>query len=179
MKKLTDYKIPFNKPHLTGKELSYIKEAHDSGMLSGDGPFTKRCHQWFEDKLGVKKSLLTHSCTVAMEMQAILVDIGPSDEVIIPSFSFVSAANAFILRGAVPMFVDIRGDTLNIDEKLIKAAITFKAKAIMPVHYSGVGCEMDKIVKIALEYNLVVLEDNAQGLFARYKDKYLGTILVI
>lgn len=169
-------KIPFNKPFMTGKELFYIAEAHFNGMLAGDGPFTKKCHAWLEEKTGAKKALLTHSCTAALEMAAILADIQPGDEVIMPSYTFVSTANAFAMRGGVPVFVDIRPDTLNIDESKIEAAITAKTKAIVPVHYAGVGCEMDTIMEIANRHQLLVIEDAAQGVFANYKGKTLGTI---
>ena len=169
-------KTPFNKPHMTGKELYYIAEAHFNGMLAGDGPFTKRCHVWLEEQTGAQKALLTHSCTAALEMAAILADIEPGDEVIMPSYTFVSTANAFVLRGGVPVFVDIRPDTLNIDESLIEAAITPRTKAIVPVHYAGVACEMDTIMDIARRHNLLVIEDAAQGVFSTYKGKTLGTI---
>lgn len=161
---------------MTGKELFYIAEAHFNGMLAGDGPFTKKCHAWLEKETGAQKALLTHSCTAALEMAAILADIQPGDEVIMPSYTFVSTANAFVLRGGVPVFVDIRPDTLNIDETKIEAAITPKTKAIVPVHYAGVGCEMDTIMDIAKRHNLLVIEDAAQGVFAQYKGKTLGTI---
>ena len=160
--------IPFNRPYMTGKELSYIAEAHFNGILAGDGPFTKRCHSWLETRIGTKKALLTHSCTAALEMAAILLDFKPGDEVIMPSYTFVSTANAFVLRGAVPVFVDIRPDTLNIDEALIEAAITPKTKAIVPVHYAGVACEMDVIMDIANRYGLMVEEDAAQGIMSTY-----------
>lgn len=169
-------KIPFNKPSLTGKELFYIADAVIENHLSGDGKFTKMCHQWFEKTLPCNKVLLTHSCTAALEMAAILCDIQPGDEVIMPSFTFVSTANAFVLRGAKIVFVDIRPDTLNIDEKLIEAAITDKTKAIVPVHYAGVGCNMDEIMAIAKQYNLFVIEDAAQAMMSYYKGKALGTI---
>lgn len=169
-------KIPFNKPFMTGKELYYIAEAHFNMVLAGDGPFTKKCHTWLEQETGAQKALLTHSCTAALEMAAILADIQPGDEVIMPSYTFVSTANAFVLRGGVPVFVDIRPDTLNIDETKIEAAITPKTKAIVPVHYAGVGCEMDVIMEIAERHNLLVIEDAAQGVFAKYKGKALGTI---
>lgn len=168
--------IPFNKPYMTGKELFYIAEAHFNNMLAGDGPFTKKCHEWLEAKTGAKKALLTHSCTAALEMAAILADIHPGDEIIMPSYTFVSTANAFVLRGGVPVFVDIRSDTLNIDETLIEAAITPRTKAIVPVHYAGVGCEMDTIMDIAQRHNLLVIEDAAQGVMSTYKGKPLGTI---
>ena len=169
-------KIPFNKPHLTGKELHYIAEAHTRGQLAGDGYFTKQCSDWLERRAGCVKALLTHSCTGALEMAAILADIRPGDEVIMPSYTFVSTANAFVLRGGVPVFVDIRPDTLNIDETLIEAAITPKTKAIVPVHYAGVACEMDTIMDIARRHQLVVIEDAAQGVMASYKGRPLGTI---
>lgn len=161
---------------MSGKELFYIAEAHFNGMLAGDGPFTKRCHSWLEQKTGAKKALLTHSCTAALEMAAILLDLQPGDEVIMPSYTFVSTSNAFVLRGAVPVFVDIRSDTLNIDEHLIEAAITSRTKAIVPVHYAGVPCEMDTIMDIAHRYSLMVIEDAAQGLMSIYKGKPLGSI---
>jgi len=168
--------IPFNKPYMTGRELSYIAQAHAKGHLSGDGEFTKKCHVWLEQKTGAKKALLTHSCTAALEMAAILADIQPGDEVIMPSYTFVSTANAFVLRGGVPVFVDIRPDTLNIDETLIEKAITTRTKAIVPVHYAGVACEMDTIMDIALRHDLLVIEDAAQGVMSTYKGKPLGTI---
>jgi dTDP-4-amino-4,6-dideoxygalactose transaminase len=169
-------KIPFNKPFMTGKELYYIAEAHFNMILAGDGPFTKKCHAWLEQNTGTKKALLTHSCTAALEMAAILAGIQPGDEVIMPSYTFVSTANAFVLRGGIPVFVDIRRDTLNIDETLIEDAITPKTKAIVVVHYAGVACEMDAIMDIAKRHNLLVIEDAAQGVFAQYKGKTLGTI---
>ena len=168
--------IPFNKPYMTGKELFYIAEAHFNGILAGDGPFTKKCHAWLEQKTGAKKALLTHSCTAALEMAAMLADIQPGDEVIMPSYTFVSTANAFVLRGGVPVFVDIRPDTLNIDENLIEQAITPKTKAIVVVHYAGVACEMDAIMAIAKKHNLIVIEDAAQGIMSTYKGKALGSI---
>lgn len=169
-------KIPFNKPYMTGKEIVYITEAHANSMLAGDGPFTKRCHQWLEQKTGTHKALLTHSCTAALEMAALLLDIQPGDEVIMPSYTFVSTANAFVLRGGVPVFVDIRPDTLNIDERLIEAAITHKTRAIVPVHYAGVACEMDIIMDIAHRNGLAVVEDAAQGVMSTYKGRALGSI---
>ncbi|HXM81087.1 MAG TPA: dTDP-4-amino-4,6-dideoxygalactose transaminase [Burkholderiales bacterium] len=168
--------IPFNKPYMTGKELSYISQAHARGHLSGDGAFTKYCNAWLEQRIGCRKALLTHSCTAALEMAAILADIQPGDEVIMPSYTFVSTANAFVLRGAVPVFVDIRADTLNIDEAKITAAITRRTKAIVPVHYSGVACEMDAIMKVAADHDLLVIEDAAQGMMASYKGRALGSI---
>ena len=168
--------IPFNKPFIIGRELSLIADAVFRGHLSGDGHYTKLCNRWFEDKLNCRKALLTHSCTGALEMAAILCDIQPGDEVILPSYTFVSTANAFVLRGAVPVFVDIRPDTLNIDEKLIAAAITPKTKVIVPVHYAGVPCEMDRIMDIAQRHNLLVVEDAAQALLSTYKNRALGSI---
>lgn len=168
--------IPFNKPPLTGNEEQYVLEAMRSSKISGDGEFTQKCHTWFKEKLECPKALLTTSCTHALEMTAILIDIQPGDEVIMPSYTFVSTANAFVLRGAKIVFVDIRPDTMNIDETLIEAAISDKTKAIVPVHYAGVGCEMDVIMDIANRHNLYVIEDAAQGMMSHYKDKALGTI---
>ena len=168
--------IPFNKPFMTGRELWYIAQAHTNGHLSGDGVFTKKCHAWIESSTGTRRALLTHSCTAAIEMAALLAGIGPGDEVIMPSYTFVSTANAFVLRGAVPVFVDIRPDTLNIDETRIEAAITPRTRAIVPVHYAGVACEMDTIMDIARRHNLIVIEDAAQGIMSTYKGRALGTI---
>jgi dTDP-4-amino-4,6-dideoxygalactose transaminase len=168
--------IPFNKPPFTGNEEQYVLESMKSGKISGDGEFTKRCHKWFEDKLQCKKALLTTSCTHALEMAAMLLDIKEGDEVIMPSYTFVSTANAFVLRGAKIVFVDIRPDTMNIDETKIEQAITEKTKAIVPVHYAGVGCEMDTIMEIASRHYLFVVEDAAQGMMSSYKGKPLGTI---
>ncbi|MFS4512452.1 dTDP-4-amino-4,6-dideoxygalactose transaminase [Delftia tsuruhatensis] len=168
--------IPFNKPYMTGKELWYIAQAHAQGHLAGDGKFTKNCSQWLVQRTGVEKALLTHSCTAALEMAALLANLGPGDEVIMPSYTFVSTANAFVLRGAVPVFVDIRPDTLNIDENLIEAAITPKTRAIVPVHYAGVACEMDTIMDIARRHDLIVIEDAAQGIMSTYKGRPLGSI---
>jgi len=168
--------IGFNKPYLTGKELHYIAEAHARGQLAGDGHFTKLCCTWLEQQTGCHKALLTHSCTAALEMAAILANIQPGDEVIMPSYTFVSTANAFVLRGGVPVFVDIRPDTFNIDENLIEDAISPKTKAIVPVHYAGVACEMDAIMDIASRHNLLVIEDAAQGVLASYKGRALGSI---
>jgi dTDP-4-amino-4,6-dideoxygalactose transaminase len=168
--------IPFNKPFLTGKELHYVAEAHTRGQLAGDGFFTKACSKWLASQVDCQQVLLTHSCTAALEMTAILADIKPGDEVIMPSYTFVSTANAFVLRGGVPVFVDIRPDTLNIDESLIEAAITPRTKAIVPVHYAGVACEMDAILGIARRHHLLVVEDAAQGVMARYKGRPLGAI---
>lgn len=168
--------IPFNKPPRTGNEEKYVLESMRSAKISGDGEFTKKCNKWFEEKLPCKKALLTTSCTHALEMAAILLDIKEGDEVIMPSFTFVSTANAFVLRGAKIVFVDIRPDTLNIDETKIEQAITPKTRAIVPVHYAGVACEMDTIMDIASRYNLFVVEDAAQGMMSTYKGKALGTI---
>ncbi|MTJ21032.1 dTDP-4-amino-4,6-dideoxygalactose transaminase [Dolichospermum sp. UHCC 0352] len=166
---------PFNKPFVTGKELDYIQQAINNGHLSGNGMFTKRCQTWLEETIGCQKALLTHSCTAGLEMSAILANIQAGDEVIMPSYTFVSTANAFVLRGAVPVFVDIRPDTLNIDETKIESAMTKKTKAIVPVHYAGVGCEMDMIMNIAKSYQLLVIEDNAQGIGSTYKGQPLGS----
>jgi len=168
--------IPFNKPYMTGKELWYVSQAHAKGHLAGDGAFTKQCNAWLESRTGARSALLTHSCTAALEMAAILAGIEVGDEVIMPSFTFVSTANAFALRGGVPVFVDIRPDTLNIDETKIEAAITPKTKAIVPVHYAGVGCNMDAIMTIAADRNLLVIEDAAQGVMSSYKGRPLGSI---
>lgn len=168
--------IHFNLPPLTGNEEKYVLESMKSTKISGDGPFSKRCHQWFETNLPCKKALLTTSCTHALEMAAILIDIKEGDEVIMPSFTFVSTANAFVLRGAKVVFVDIRPDTMNIDETKIENAITPKTKAIVAVHYAGVGCDMDTIMEIALKHNLFVIEDAAQGMMSKYKNRTLGTI---
>jgi len=168
--------IPFNKPFIIGRELSLIADAVAQGHLSGDGAYTKLCHRWFEEKLGCRKALLTHSCTGALEMAAILCDIQPGDEVILPSYTFVSTANAFVLRGAVPVFVDIRPDTLNLDDELIEAAITPRTRVIVPVHYAGVPCEMDRIMEIAEKHKLLVVEDAAQALLSTYKGRALGSI---
>jgi len=168
--------IPFNKPPFTGNEEKYVLESMKSSKISGDGEFTKRCTKWFEEKQKCKKALLTTSCTHALEMAAILLDIQEGDEVIMPSYTFVSTANAFVLRGAKIVFVDIRPDTMNIDETKIEQAITDKTKVIVPVHYAGVGCEMDTIMDIANRHNLFVVEDAAQGMMSSYKGKALGTI---
>lgn len=167
--------INFNVPPYTGKEIEYIKQAVENQKICGDGPFTKKCSQWIEEKTGTTKCLLTTSCTHATEMAALLLDIKEGDEVIMPSYTFVSTADAFVLRGATVVFVDIRPDTMNIDENLIEDAITERTKAIVPVHYAGVGCEMDKIMQLAAKYNLKVVEDAAQGIMASYKGKPLGT----
>ncbi|WP_419770594.1 MAG: dTDP-4-amino-4,6-dideoxygalactose transaminase [Candidatus Marinarcus sp.] len=168
--------IPFNRPTSTGNEEKYVLESMKSSKISGDGYFTKRCHNWFEDKLQCKKALLTTSCTHALEMAALLLNIQMGDEVIMPSYTFVSTANAFVLRGAKIVFVDIRPDTMNIDETKIEQAITNKTKVIVPVHYAGVGCEMDTIMDIANRHSLFVVEDAAQGMMSTYKGKALGTI---
>ncbi|MFH1800881.1 MAG: dTDP-4-amino-4,6-dideoxygalactose transaminase [Candidatus Omnitrophota bacterium] len=169
-------KIPFNKPFFIGKEIEYIKKSVKTGHIAGDGLFTRKCHVLLEKKLNAKKVLLTTSCTSALEMTAILCGVKPGDEVILPSYTFVSTANAFYLRGAKPVFVDIRPDTLNIDESKINQAVTKRTKVIVPVHYAGVGCEMDRIMKIARDNGLYVVEDAAQGIDATYKKRRLGTI---
>lgn len=168
--------IPFNKPPFLGTEFNYIKEAVNNQKICGDGEFTKKSSAWLEEKTGAAKALLTTSCTHSLEMAALLLDIKPGDEVIMPSYTFVSTADAFVLRGAKIVFVDIRPDTMNIDEKLIEQAITDKTKAIVPVHYAGVGCEMDTIMDIAKRHNLKVCEDAAQGVMSEYKGKALGAI---
>ncbi len=168
--------ILFNKPPLTGNEEKYVLESMKSSKISGDGEFTKRCHKWFEEKLNCKKVLLTPSCTHALEMAALLLEIKEGDEIIMPSYTFVSTADAFVLRGAKIVFIDIRPDTMNIDEIKIEQAITSKTKVIVPVHYAGVACEMDTIMSIANKYNLFVVEDAAQGMMSTYKGKALGTI---
>lgn len=168
--------VPFNRPFLTGKEFRYIAEAHAKGQLAGNGSFTKQCQDWLEQRTGCRQALLTHSCTGALEMAAILADIRPGDEVIMPSYSFVSTANAFVLRGGVPVFVDIRPDTLNLDETGIEAAITPRTRAIVPVHYGGVACEMDAIMAIAESHGLLVIEDAAHGIMASYQGRPLGAI---
>lgn len=168
--------IPFNKPYMTGKELWNIAQAHANGHLAGDGQFTKQCSRWLEARTGSGRALLTHSCTAALEMSAMLADLEPGDEVIMPSYTFVSTANAFALRGAVPVFVDIRPDTLNLDETKIESAITERTRIIAPVHYAGVGCEMDAIMTIARKHELLVVEDAAQAVMASYKGRALGSI---
>jgi dTDP-4-amino-4,6-dideoxygalactose transaminase len=167
--------IPFNRPSLVGDELKYLQQAFDNDHISGDGSFTKKCSTLLEQEFGVPRILLTTSCTHALEMMPLLLDFHPGDEVIIPSFTFVSTVNAFVLRGAIPIFADIRPDTLNLDERCLEPLITQRTKAIIPVHYAGVGCEMDEIMDIASHYNIPVVEDNAHGIFGRYKGKYLGT----
>jgi dTDP-4-amino-4,6-dideoxygalactose transaminase len=168
-------RIPFNKPFVVGKELYNIAEAVLDGWIAGDGRFTERCHHLLEQRYGIAKALLTHSCTAALEMAAVLCEVGPEDEVILPSYTFVSTVNAFVLRGTRPRFVDIRPDTLNLDENLIEEAITERTKVIAPVHYAGVGCEMDRIVEVAKKHGLFVVEDAAQALGAKYRGQYLGT----
>lgn len=168
--------IPFNKPFMTGRELAYIGEAHALGHLAGDGPFTRKCQAWLEERVGCSRALLTHSGTAALEMAAILADIRAGDEIIMPSYTFVSTANAFVLRGGVPVFVDIRPDTKNLDEKKIAAAITARTRAIVPVHYAGVSCEMDPIMTIAGRHGLLVIEDAAHGLLSSYRERPLGSI---
>jgi dTDP-4-amino-4,6-dideoxygalactose transaminase len=168
-------KIPFNQPFAVGKEFDYIRQAIKNVHTCGDGPFTKKCHAFLEEILGVNKALLTTSCTHALEMAALLLDIHLGDEVIIPSFTFVSTVNAFVIHGAHPVFCDIRPDTLNLDENKLEKLITSRTKAIVPVHYAGIGCEMDAIMDIARQHGVAVVEDNAHGLFGKYKGKYLGT----
>ncbi len=167
--------IPFNRPFAAGREFDYIQEAVARGHISGDGHFTKKCHAWLEDRVGCHKALLTSSCTHALEMAAILLDIHPGDEVIVPSFTFVTTVNAFVLRGATPVFIDVRPDTLNIDETQLERLITPRTKAIVVMHYAGVGCEMDAIMAIAGRHQIAVVEDNAHGLLGKYRGRYLGT----
>lgn len=176
---MTPRSIDFNHPVLVGRELDYVSEAFRNGHISGDGAFTKKCHVYLEQALGVPKALLTTNCTHALEMMALLLDIQPGDEVILPDFTFVSTVNAFVLRGAKPVFVDIRPDTLNLDETKLEALTTPRTKAIVPVHYAGVGCEMDAILEVANRYGVPVVEDNAHGLFGKYKGKFLGTFGVM
>jgi dTDP-4-amino-4,6-dideoxygalactose transaminase len=168
--------VPFNRPYMTGKELFYIARAHTEGSLAGDGPYTRLCHEFLEQRAGGAKALLTHSCTAALEMAALLLDCAPGDEIIMPSYTFASTANAFALRGATPVFVDIRSDTLNLDEALVEAAITPHTKAVVAVHYAGVGCEMDTLLDIAQRHAIKVIEDAAQGVLATYKGRQLGSI---
>ena len=172
---MPELRVDFNRPVPVGNEFEYMRQAIENRHLSGDGPFTKKCHALLEGDLGVRKALLTTSCTHALEMSALLLDIQPGDEVILPDFTFVSTVNAFVLRGAKPVFLDVRPDTLNLDESTLEAAITPRTKAILPVHYAGVGCEMDTIIDIAGRHNIPVVEDNAHGLFGKYKGKFLGT----
>jgi dTDP-4-amino-4,6-dideoxygalactose transaminase len=169
-------RIPFNRPFATGDELDYISAAIAAPKFSGDGSFTAQCHRLLEQSLGIQKALLTTSCTHALEMAALLLDTGPEDEVMVPSFAFPSAANAFVLRGAKPVFVDIRADTLNIDESQIEQRITARTKAIFLVHYAGVGCEMDAITDMVRPHGIAVVEDNAHGLYGKYRGRYLGTL---
>src|SRR4051794_40385400 len=169
-------RLPFNWPQTVGRELEYVQQAVANRHLSGNGPFTKRCQAWIEQETGCQKALLTHSCTAALEMSAILAGIEPGDEVIMPSFTFVSTANSFVLRGATPVFVDIRPDTLNIDERQIEEAITDRSRAIVAVHYAGVGCDMESIGAIAKNYGLLVIEDAAQGALAAMDGRPLGGI---
>ncbi len=168
-------RVDFNRPMPVGRELEYVSQAIQSGHISGDGPFTKKCHALLEHALGVPKVLLTTSCTHALDMSAILLDIQPGDEVIIPDFTFVSTVNAFVMRGAKPVFLDVRPDTLNLDESKLETVLTPRTKAIVPVHYAGVSCDMDSIMDVAKRHNIAVVEDNAHGLFGKYKGKYLGT----
>ena len=172
---MRDDLIPFNRPGLVGNEWEYMAQAVANGHISGDGEFTRKCHAFFEKELGVPRALLTTSCTHALEMAALLVDIRPGDEVIVPSFTFVTTVNAFVLRGATPVFIDIRPDTLNLDESKLEGLITPRTKAIVPVHYAGVGCEMDFICQVARRHEVPVIEDNAHGLFGKYKGRWLGT----
>jgi dTDP-4-amino-4,6-dideoxygalactose transaminase len=168
--------IPFNHPYETGREFQYIREAIEGLQLSGNGPFGKRCSRWLEQRTGCVKALLTHSCTGALELAAILAEVSAGDEVIMPSFTFPSTANAFVLRGAVPVFVDIRADTFNLDESLVEGAVTSRTRAIVPVHYAGVACEMDELERTAKRHNLLLIEDAAQAILARYRDRPLGSI---
>ena len=172
---MADWRIPFNRSSLVGNEQSYIAETMAIGQVAGDQTFTKKCHALLERELGVPRALLTTSCTHALEMAAMLLNIAPGDEVIIPSFTFVSTANAFVLRGAKPIFIDVRADTLNLDERLLEKAVTPRTKAIVPVHYAGVACEIDTIMGIAGDHNVAVIEDNAHGIFGRYRGRMLGT----
>lgn len=168
--------LPFNFPYLTGRELHYIAQSQRDGIMSGNGGYTKRCHAWLENYAGSQRALLTHSCTAALEMAALLLDLEPGDEVIMPAYTFVSTANAFVLRGARPVFVDIRPDTLNLDERLIEEAITPRTRAIVPVHYAGVGCDMDAICAVAARHGLRVVEDAAQAILATWRGKPLGAL---
>jgi len=172
---LSELRVDFNRPVPVGREMEYMAEAVANGHISGDGPFTKKVHAWLEQELGIAKALLTTSCTHALEMSAILLDIQEGDEIIVPDFTFVSTVNAFVMRGAHPVFLDIRPDTLNLDETKLESAVTPRTKAVIPVHYAGVGCEMDSILEIAHNLGLSVIEDNAHGLFGKYRGKFLGT----
>jgi len=176
---LSELRVDFNRPVFVGREMEYMAEAVANAHISGDGPFTKKCHALLQQELGIPKALLTTSCTHALEMAAILLDIKNGDEVIVPDFTFVSTINAFVLRGARPVFLDVRPDTLNLDESKLEAAITPRTRAILPVHYAGIGCEMDTIMEIAQRHNVPVVEDNAHGLFGKYKGKFLGTFGVM
>src|SRR5207244_9768745 len=167
--------IPFNRPFFSGREFEFIQQAVANSQISGDGIFTRKCHALLENALGVSKVLLTTSCTHALEMAALLLDIKPGDEVIVPSFTFSSTANAFVLRGARPVFIDIRRDTLNLDETKLESLVTPCTNAIVVVHYAGVACEMDTIMQVALRHGVPVIEDNAHGLFGSYKGKYIGS----
>jgi dTDP-4-amino-4,6-dideoxygalactose transaminase len=169
-------RVPFNKPHVTGRELAYIEQAVQNHHLSGNGPFTRQCQAWMEAQTGCARALLTHSCTAALEMAALLTGVGPGDEVIMPSFTFVSTANAFALRGARPVFVDVRPDTLNLDETKVEAAITDRTRVIVPVHYAGVACEMDTLCAVAAQHGLFIVEDAAHGVMATYKGRPLGSL---
>ena len=172
---MTAYRIPFNRPTVLGTEVAEMANAVACGHLSGDGPYTKKCHAVLESVTGTRKALLTTSCTHALEMAAILLDIGPGDEVILPSYGFVSTVNAFVLRGAKPVFVDIRPDTLNLDEELVAQAITPKTRAIVPIHYAGVGCNMERLCELSRQSGVPIVEDNAHGLFGKYRGKPLGS----
>ncbi|HEX7434649.1 MAG TPA: dTDP-4-amino-4,6-dideoxygalactose transaminase, partial [Anaerolineaceae bacterium] len=172
---MSDITIPFNRPCLVGNELEYITQSIQSGHASGDGQFSKKCHTYLEQTIGAPRVMLTTNCTHALEMAALLLDIQPGDEVIVASFTFTSTINAFVLRGAIPVFIDIRSDTLNMDETLLERAITPRTRAIVPMHYAGVGCEMDAILAISRQNGIPVVEDNAHGLFGQYKGKNLGT----
>ena len=174
--RMASYRIPFNRPGLAGNELRYIQESVDSGRISGDGVFTEKCRRLLEELLGARQVLLTTSCTTALELAALLLDLGPGDEVIMPAFTFVSTANAVVLRGARPVFADIHPDTLNLDERLLPAIVTPRTRAILPVHYAGVGCEMDAILTVARRHGLEVIEDNAHGLFGAYRGRPLGSL---
>lgn len=168
--------VPFNRPHLTGNELDNIADAHRRGHLAGDGHYSGLCHRWLENEVGASGALLTHSCTAALELSALLMNLGPGDEVIMPSYTFVSTANAFVLRGATPVFVDVRPDTLNLDETLVEAAITDRTKAIVPVHYAGVACEMDTLLEIGARHGVMVVEDAAQAILSTYKGRSVGAL---
>jgi len=172
-------KLPFNRPHTTGRELEYVAQAITGGHLSGNGPFTQRCCRWLEERTGTQRALLTHSCTAALEMAALLTNVGPGDEVIMPSFAFVSTANAFVLRGATPVFVDILPETLTLDPERVNAAVAPKTKVVVPVHYAGIAAEMDELMRIADEHKLLVIEDAAQALLTEYRGRPLGSFGVL